>query len=55
MLSKTKITIHNATKTTLKCGCEAWVFKKRVIEKSEKAIQMKFSWPLLGVTGLHYK
>jgi len=38
----TIIRIHNITaKPTLKCSSEAWVFKKKVIERHEAA-QVKF-------------
>jgi len=51
----TIIRIHNITaKPTLKCSSEAWVFKKKVIERHEAA-QVKFLWPLLGIMKLDHQ
>jgi len=48
----TKLRIHNITaKTALKFGSEAWVLKKREVQRLE-ATQMKFLRHLLGITKL---
>ena len=52
MNKETKLRIHNITaKAVLKSGSEAWVLKKKEVQRLEAA-QMKFLRHLLGITKL---
>ena len=51
-ITSTKLRIHNITaKAAFKFGSEAWVLKKREVQRLE-AVQMKFLRHLLGITKL---
>jgi len=51
-ITSTKLRIHNITaKAAFKFGSEAWVLKKREVQRLE-AVQMTFLKHLLGITKL---